>query len=179
MPKYVAFLRAINVGGHTVKMDHLRRQFEAMGFSNVETFIASGNVIFDSKSKNTQVLERKIEKALREALGYEVATFVREISEVVAVAAYKPFEAARLSAEGNSLHVGFLTETPTEQAKQKLLTLSCEVDSFHLSGREIYWLRCGNFSESEFSGALLEKTVGMRATFRNSTTVKRIAAKYS
>jgi len=75
--------------------------------------------------------------------------------------------------------VGFPSETPTEQAKQKLLTLSCEVDSFHLNDREIYWLRCGMFNESEISGALLEKTVGMRATFRNSTTVKRIAAKYS
>jgi uncharacterized protein (DUF1697 family) len=50
MPKYVAFLRAINVGGRTVKMGHLRSLFEAMGFSNVETFIASGNVIFDSYS---------------------------------------------------------------------------------------------------------------------------------
>jgi uncharacterized protein (DUF1697 family) len=46
MPKYVAFLRAINVGGHTVKMDHLRRLFEALGFTNVETFIASSDVVF-------------------------------------------------------------------------------------------------------------------------------------
>ncbi|MBA3354552.1 MAG: DUF1697 domain-containing protein [Pyrinomonadaceae bacterium] len=50
MPKYVAFLRAINVGGHIVKMDHLRQLFEALGFSNVDTFITSGNVIFDSMS---------------------------------------------------------------------------------------------------------------------------------
>ena len=54
MPKYVALLRAINVGGHTVKMDHLRSLFEAIGFSNVETFIASGNVIFDSRSKDSR-----------------------------------------------------------------------------------------------------------------------------
>jgi uncharacterized protein (DUF1697 family) len=57
MPKYVAFLRAINVGGHTVKMDHLRRLFEALEFDNVETFIASGNVIFDSASKSTKAFE--------------------------------------------------------------------------------------------------------------------------
>ncbi len=57
MPKYVALLRAINVGGHTVKMDHLRRLFEALGFTNVETFIASGNVIFDSTSKSTKAFE--------------------------------------------------------------------------------------------------------------------------
>src|SRR6185369_8391120 len=62
MPKYVAFLRAINVGGHVVKMDQLRALFEALGFANVETFIASGNVIFDSKSKNVAALERKIDR---------------------------------------------------------------------------------------------------------------------
>ena len=59
MPKFVAFLRAINVGGHLVKMDELRGLFEALGFSNVETFIASGNVIFDSKATNVKSLERK------------------------------------------------------------------------------------------------------------------------
>ena len=74
MPKYFAFLRAINVGGHTVKMDYLRALFEALGFANVETFIASGNVIFETKSKDTNALQREIEKHLHQALGYEVAT---------------------------------------------------------------------------------------------------------
>ena len=73
--KYVAFLRAINVGGHTVKMDHLRNLFESMGFANVETFIASGNVIFDSKTKSTAALEMEIENQLQAALGYEVRRF--------------------------------------------------------------------------------------------------------
>ena len=53
MPRYIAFLRAINVGGHnTVKMDFLRQLFESLGFSNVETFIASGNIVFETTSKN-------------------------------------------------------------------------------------------------------------------------------
>jgi uncharacterized protein (DUF1697 family) len=68
MPRYIAFLRAINVGGHTVKMDVLRQHFAALGFSNVETFIASGNVVFETTAKNTRTLEQKIEKHLRAAL---------------------------------------------------------------------------------------------------------------
>ena len=81
MPKYVAFLRAISGGGHTVKMDYLRSLFESLGFSNVETFIASGNVIFDSTSKSTKALEKKIESYLLKTLGYEVVTlFVRPLS---------------------------------------------------------------------------------------------------
>ena len=92
MTRYVAFLRAINVGGRRVKMDHLRKLFEALGTSNVETFIASGNVIFDSEADDPRVLERKIEDHLQESLGYEVATFVRSTSELAGIARYRPFD---------------------------------------------------------------------------------------
>ena len=180
MTKYVALLRAINVGGHTVKMDNLRSLFEAMGFANVETFIASGNVIFDSKSGSSKTLEGKIEKHLQENLGYEVKTFVRAIPELKAVAAYKPFTDSELNKEGHALYIGFIAGHPGDQAKQKLLSFCSEIDDLHIQGREVYWLcRAKTMTDSKFSGALLEKILGMRATFRNSTTVKKIAAKYS
>jgi uncharacterized protein (DUF1697 family) len=179
MPKYVAFLRAINVGGHTVKMEVLRRLFEDLGFANVETFIASGNVIFDSPSKSTEALEKKVEKYLQARLGYEVATFIRSIAEVAAIAAYRPFPDAEPSAEGNALYIGFLADEPADAAQQKLLSLKTEVDDFQVSGREFYWLCRKKISESEITGALLAKTLKMQATLRNATTVRKIAAKYS
>ena len=178
MPKYVAFLRAINVGGHIVKMDYLRSLFTELGFSNVETFIASGNVIFDSSSKSTNVLEKKIESALECALGYAVATFVRSTSELAAIARYKPFSDAEMSAPGHSLHIGFMASQPSVAAKANLPSLTTRMDDFHLHGRELYWLRRGKFSESEVSGALLARTLGMPATIRNSTTVRKLSAKY-
>ena len=107
MPRYIAFLRAINVGGHTVKMDVLRQQFEALGFANVETFIASGNVIFETTAKNTRTLEKKIEQQLRAALGYEVATFIRTEAELAAIAQYQPFTTALLKT-AQALNVAFL-----------------------------------------------------------------------
>ena len=177
MPKYVALLRAINVGGHTVKMDHLRCLFEAMGLSKVETFIASGNVIFDSRSKDTLALERKIEKRLQAALGYEVKTFVRAISELAAVANYKPFSNADL--DTNTLYIGFMAESPGAAAQQKLLSFRSEVDDLHVHGREVYWLCRTRMMDSLFSMALTEKLLGLRVTFRNSTTVKKLAAKYA
>ena len=70
MARYIAFLRAINVGGHTVKMDRLRALFQELPLANVETFIASGNVLFDSDESDTRVLERMIEGHLRAALGW-------------------------------------------------------------------------------------------------------------
>jgi len=179
MPKYIAFLRAINVGGHTVKMDYLRSLFEGVGGANVETFIASGNVIFDSKSRHTTSLEQKIEKHLRTILGYEVRTFIRATPELAEVAEYEPFSKAELNAAGNSLYVGFLAAKPSNEAKKKVLSLSGATDDFAVHGRELYWLIRTSFSESAVSGALLEKTLGMPATFRNMNTVKRIAAKYS
>jgi len=179
MPKYVALLRAINVGGHTVKMDHLRSLFAAMGFAQVETFIASGNVIFDSKSGNPESLERKIEKHLQAALGYEVKTFIRTIPELAAVASYAPFSDQELNQEGHVLYIGFLAEHPGEQAKEKLLSCCGELDDLHVSGHEIYWLCRTKMSDSKVSGAVLEKILGAPATFRNSTTVRKIAAKYS
>ncbi len=179
MPKYVAFLRAINVGGHTVKMDHLRGLFEALGFANVETFIASGNVIFDATSKSTRALERKIETYLQETLGYAVATFIRSTSELTAIADHKPFPDAELIAQGNTLYIGFMANEPSDKAQESLRRLASKVDDFHLNAREVYWLCRTKFSESGISGALLAKTLGMPTTLRNSTTVKKIAAKYS
>lgn len=175
MPKYVAFLRAINVGGHTVKMDHLRRLFEELGFSNVETFIASGNVVFDSPSKNTKSLEKKIEGHLQKALGYRVDTFLRTTAELAEIATYKPFK----DADGHTLFIVFIADLPSAKIVQTLLACDTKADAFHSQGREVYWLCRGKFLDSEFSGAKLEKTLGMAATVRNANTIRRIVAKYS
>jgi uncharacterized protein (DUF1697 family) len=178
MPRYVAFLRAVNVGGHIVKMDHLRQLFEALGFSNVETFIASGNVIFDSTSKNTKSLERKIEILLQESFGYRVTTFIRSTSELADIAKYKPFDDSELNADGNTLYILFATGELSTDCKKKLQTLKTDVDDFQTHDREVYWLSRKKISESKISGAQLERTIGMPATMRNANTVKRLAARY-
>ncbi|HEX6291337.1 MAG TPA: DUF1697 domain-containing protein [Herpetosiphonaceae bacterium] len=174
--QYIAFLRAINVGGHTVKMADLRALFEELSFANVATFIASGNVIFESPNADARALEAQIERHLKQALGYEVATFLRTTAELAAIAAYQPF--AKADAEGSSLYISFVAAPPTKEARQKLMALRSPTDDFHVHGREIYWLCRTKLSESAFSGALLEKTIGMPATMRSATTVKKLAAKY-
>lgn len=178
MHRYIAFLRAINVGGHTVKMEYLRAQIESLGFSKVETFIASGNVIFESPATNTQTLETQIEGHLQQALGYAVATFIRSRSDLAAIADYQPFpELERDSAE-HTLAIAFLQAEPSDQARHKLMAFRTDIDDFHIHEREIYWLTGKRMSDSTFSGALLEKTIGMPATMRNATTVRKLAAKY-
>ncbi len=178
LQRSIAFLRAINVGGHTVKMADLRTIFEALGFTNVATFIASGNVIFDSAPDATHTLAMQIERHLQQSLGYAVATFICSPSELAAIAAHQAFPSADLAAEGASLYIAFLQAPPSSEARHKLLTFRTLVDDFHVHEREVYWLCRIKSSESTFSGALLEKTLGMPATMRNATTVKKLAAKY-
>ena len=159
-------------------MADLRRFFEDLGFANVETFIACGNVIFNAVAQDTPALEKQIESHLQRSLGYAVATFIRSAPELAAIATYRPFAAADLDAVGTSLSIAFLPAPPGAEAQQRLMTFRTEADDFHVQGRELYWLRRQPISESTFSGALLEKTIGMPATIRNATTVKRLAARY-
>ncbi len=178
MTRYIAFLRAINVGGHNVKMEHLRQLFDSLDLTNVETFIASGNVIFESNSTNSKSLEKKIEKILHEELGYEVSTFIRTNAELAEIAKYKPFPQAKLDA-ALALNIGFLAEPLDESSVQKLTALKTDIDDFHVHSREIYWLCQKKQSDSKISNVVIEKKLGLKTTLRGVNTVNKMAEKYS
>lgn len=178
MNKYIAFLRAINVGGRNVKMDHLRELFTSWGFANVETFIASGNVIFETKSKDTDALTKQIEQGLKESLGFDVDTFLRSDSELAAIADYKPFPQSQIDSAA-ALNVAFLSSPPDAEAQKQLISLKTDIDDFHIHGREVYWLCMKKQSESKFSNAILEKKLGISSTMRSIKTIKKMAQKYN
>ncbi|MEW6322651.1 MAG: DUF1697 domain-containing protein [Acidobacteriota bacterium] len=176
MTRCVAFLRAINVGGHTVTMDRLRAEFEALDVANVETFIASGNVIFETASRSAAALERRIEARLRTSLGYEVTTFLRTVTELDALLADPPFRATDL-AKG-TLFIGFLGTAPAPAAARAAAALSTSSDTVRVRGREVYWLARQGFAKATVSAAQLEKTLGQKATFRNVSTVAKLRLKF-
>lgn len=177
MKRYFCFLRAINVGGHTVTMQALKKIFESMDFSGVETFIASGNVIFNSAHRNSASAERLISKNLKEVLGYEVEVFVRTRDELVAIEAFKPVTADRIET-ALSYHVGFAGEPFDSSAQRTTAAFSTDTDDIMVVGREIYWVAQTRFSDSKVSSAALEKSLGQKATFRNINTVRRLLDKY-
>src|SRR5262245_20090236 len=111
MASYVAFLGGINVGGNRVTMDRLRSEFEALGFDDVGTFIASGNVFFRASGSAAQ-LESRIEVHLEGALGYAVPTFLRTNAAVVAAAERAPFGTAR---PGHTHAIAFLKRAPNKK----------------------------------------------------------------
>jgi uncharacterized protein (DUF1697 family) len=177
MPRYVALLRGINVGGHRVKMDRLRTLFQELGFGEVTTYIASGNVIFSAESSDEGALREAVELHLNDELGYEVATFIRTPDELAAVAEFD-LDDRGSSSSFASHYVIFLHAPADASFRSKLTELESDVDAFDFVGREIHWRTRGKLSESPlFSGSLDRATRGVPTTQRNINTVRRIVAK--
>jgi len=177
MPRYIALLRAVNVGGRIVKMEALRAHFESLGFANVETYIASGNVIFETKAGTEDVLRRKIETHLEAALGHEVATFLRTTAEMGSISRFQAFDEAALKS-AQALNVAFLHAPLDDDAREILMALRTDIDDFSVHGREVYWLCRKKQSESKFSNALFERKLKIQATFRGINTVRKLAQLY-
>ena len=156
-------------------MEELRRVLSAAGFSDVETFIASGNVIFTSPATDTAAIERRIESALGKAFGYAVATFVRTPEELAAVAAHMPCSVDP-AASGGAIHIIFLAQSLPAAACKEVAALSAPGDELSAKGREIYWGRFGKLSESPLFGKSLGKTANA-GTMRNRNTVVRLLAR--
>ena len=130
------------------------------------------------ESRSTAALEKKIESHLQKSLGYAVATFIRTPAEVTTIAGYEPFPKHKTNPE-HTVYVGFMAEAPEKKSQANLIAAATPVDEFHVNGREVYWLcRVAKFSETQFSGGRLEKILGRATTLRNSTTVRKLAAKY-
>jgi uncharacterized protein (DUF1697 family) len=124
-------------------------------------------------------LEARIEGHLRQSLGYAVTTFLRTGAQLAAIAGRQPFPKGDWEEDGiTRLYITFLTASPPTAVQQKLMDARTPTDDFHFHGSELYWLCRTPSIDSIFSGALLEKMLGMPATVRNRTTVLKLAGKY-
>lgn len=174
MTKCVAFLRAINVGGHSIiKMADLKKLLESLDLENVQTYIQSGNVIFESSADDAASLENKIETQLEETLGSKIQVFVRTLREVQSIATKLPFSAT----DAQTAYVAFLSKKLGKAQQRALLAFKSEADDFAIKGREVYNLRRDR-EKSVFSTGFLEKVLKMPTTTRNVTVIKKIAEKY-
>jgi uncharacterized protein (DUF1697 family) len=205
MSRYVAFLRGMNVGGHRLTNDELRGHFLALGFTDVATFRASGNVVFAGTSsggesssprgdpspaaalaaegRSSELLAARIEEGLESLLGYAVPTFVRGADEVRAIAALQPFAAERVAASGGKLQVSLLGASPTPEVRAEVLSMATGEDglSFGASSpegeRELYWLPSGGLLESELDLKAIDRLLGP-STMRTKGTIELIARKH-
>jgi len=174
MTQYVAFLRGINVGGNAlIKMTDLAKVFSSLKFKNVRTYIASGNVLFESPDADPKSLELKIEKALQKAFGIEISVLVRTLSELEKIIGRDPFAKKRTDANWK-LYVVFLKEAPSAALKKPLLALSGDLETYAVEGREVYSTIHKSHPKPTFSGNFIEKHLKMPATARNWNTVSKI-----
>jgi uncharacterized protein (DUF1697 family) len=179
MGRYVAFLRGMNLGGRRIKNEELRRHFEEMGFEELATFRASGNVIFSAPGREAESkLAERVEAELDERLGYDVPVFLRSIAEVAAIAAQRPFDPKRVEKSKAKLQISLLKKKPSAAAKKKVLALASREDLLAIEGRELYWLPSGGLIESDLDLRAIEALVGAD-TRRTMGTIEQIASKYA
>lgn len=177
MARYVAFLRGMNLGNRRLKNPELKAEFERLGFAEVATFRASGNVVFEAGRVGEAALAKKVEAGLADGLGYEVPVFLRSVAEVAAIVAHRPFSAKAVAASKGKLQVELLASKPSAKARRDALALATDEDRLAIAGRELYWLPNGGISDSDLDLKALDRALG-KGTTRTMGTIEQIAARY-
>jgi uncharacterized protein (DUF1697 family) len=173
MTIYILLLRGINVGGNNmIKMIELKDMLEKMGLSSVQTYINSGNVVFESEA-GAKALQSKIEQEIIKRLGLSVTVVLRTSADWARIMGNNPYEGIEL-AEGWSEHLILLTQAPSHEGIEKLRSSDIGVDEYHIDGEEIYILFRQSMLESNLAKHLSK--LGVPMTMRNWNTVKKLDA---
>lgn len=176
MTRYVAFLGSINVGGNRLTMADLRAAFAAEDFGNVETVVASGNVLFDYEERPTRGLEEKLGGILVERFDMDAAVCVRDRAEVAAAIADNPFAGTN---EDKFVHTHFLEAQPSPAQFEDLIATYAERGPERLApGDRALYIDFGEgVAGSKLTGAFMERRLGCKGTARNMRSLARILAK--
>jgi uncharacterized protein (DUF1697 family) len=177
MPTYVALLRAVNLGGYgKISMADLRKLLDGLGFKNVETYIQSGNAVFDAAGSAAKV-RAAVAAGLEKLMGAPVEVMLRTHEELSRIIAANPF-AAEAAADGARVHVAFLGGAAGAGAHDALARIVRQYparrDRFHLAGDVVYLHLPDGAAETKFSGKTLDKAIGVPGTGRNWNTVLKL-----
>lgn len=172
MDKYIALLRGINVAGHRkIKMDTLRESFASRGFENIQTYIQSGNVIFDSHITGRSQLSDKINKLIKKDFGYDVPVVIRTPGEINTILNQFPFE----EKAGWKRYVSFLSGEPDSNSKEQIELLSSDIEEFSFTGCHLLTkVNKKTDGKPRFSNSFVEKKTGLDSTTRNLDSVTKI-----
>ncbi len=167
MPTQVALLRGVNVGGrNAVPMAALRDCFTALGHTDVETYIQSGNVVFTSRAK---VMPRSLEQAIERQFGFPVPVVVRTPAQLTAVLDANPFPGA----DPSKLHVGFLVRRPTPSEVAGVDAARYLPEELTVVGTEIYFLLPNGMGNAKLP-PYVGRRLGIATTARNWSTVTKL-----
>ncbi|MDM5155154.1 DUF1697 domain-containing protein [Bacillus sp. DX1.1] len=171
MTIYIALLRGINVGGHKlIKMAELRNVFETMGLGSVQTYIQSGNVLFESE-ESADLLSQRIEHEISRVFGFTVPVILRTEMELEQIIRNCPFQTDALL-EGESLHISFLAEAPSQEGINHVLSFRSEVEECRIEGKEVYLFFRQSIRNSKLAAHL--QKLNVPATLRNWRTINKL-----
>ena len=172
---YAAFLRGINVGGHrSVRMDELKKAFESLGFKDVKTLLASGNVVFQAPPMSASVLTKQIEEKLKKTFGFEIAVLVRTIRELQRLDKANPIGGIRVTPQ-TRLFVTFLSEKQESGLKIPYVSPGGNFKILRVSNSEVCSvLTITNLRRGMQFMAILDKEFGRMITTRSWSTITRI-----
>ncbi len=174
MPVLISLLRGVNLAGHRkVKMDDLRALYESLGFSEVRTYINSGNVIFKTAARDPARLRKRIEDAIESTFGFRSDVVLRTVDDLKTIIAANPF-AARQDIEPNRFAVHFLANDLDDAVRRQVMAIDIAPEELHAIGRELYVYYANGMSRPKLSLAQVEKMMKTIGTSRNWNTVRKL-----
>ncbi|BDS13767.1 DUF1697 domain-containing protein [Aureispira anguillae] len=173
--KYITLLRGINVSGQKkVKMADLRTMCETMGYQNVQTYIQSGNIVFEGAEEDTDWIAQSMHQKIQTTFGYDVSVMVRTEDYWKEVAVNNPFLEANPDLEIKFLHVTFLAEVPTVDSIKALQEVAAGTDELAIINNRVYLYTPNGYGRTKLSNTTIEKKLQVSATTRNWRTVSKL-----
>jgi uncharacterized protein (DUF1697 family) len=167
MTTYIALLRGINVSGkRLIKMDALKALCATLGFSHIQTYIQSGNIVFSAAQKNTAMLEKLLQAAIEKEFGFEVPVIIKSASQLMHLLAQNPF----LAKSPDHLHITFLAASPDTLLTTKIEAAKFLPDEFVIIDEAVY-LYCPNgYGQTKLTNTFFETKLRLTCTTRNLKT---------
>jgi uncharacterized protein (DUF1697 family) len=176
--KYLAFLRAINVGGkNQIKMNDLQKIFLALGLSNVLTYIQSGNISFESVNDDINILEQRLKSYLERQIGYEIHVMIRTLTSIQNMVKGNPFQNLDID-NRTKYYVSFFADEPTIRPSLPLINFKEGLELFLLDKREAYIISKEVNGRYGFPNNFVEKEINVISTTRNWKTISGITEQY-
>jgi uncharacterized protein (DUF1697 family) len=168
MTTHVALVRAVNVGGRKLGMADLRNVCAELGYADVQTYVQSGNVVFDAAGPAARI-GKDLEGRIAADLGIEVAVLMRSPKDLARVIEGNPY--LRRGEEPSSLHVTFLAEPAKRDAQSRLEAPGAGADELVVAGRHVYVFCPNGYGRTKLNNTFIERRLGVAATTRNWRTV--------
>ncbi len=172
MSRYIAILRGINVGtGRKVPMADLKKLCESLGLKNVQTYIQSGNLVFElAQSELISALETRLQKAFSDTFGFEIPVLIRTAEEWAESITQNPFLKEE-SVDIDRLHLTCLKELPSAELLDRIKTFQYLPDRYEIIGRNVFIFCAAGYGTSKLVNSFFESKLKTPATTRNWKTV--------